>query len=102
MVAVFGGLWLLRGVVGLRWVVFPPSALGLALFTAVGLNLFLLIELLLYLQPRPLRSLPFEEAVLQRVEEMYRREDYAAIVPPLCEKRQTSPASGASVCRMVR
>jgi tetratricopeptide (TPR) repeat protein len=80
LVAVFGGLWLVRGVLGMRWAVFPASTLGLALFTAVGLNLFLMLELALYLRPRPLRSLPFEQALLERVEEMYQRGDYAAIV----------------------
>lgn len=81
LMATFGGLWLLRGVLGMRWVIFPPSALGLALFASVALNFFLLAELVhVFLRPRPPRSLPFEQALLQRVEEMYRREDYAAMV----------------------
>lgn len=80
LVAVFGGLWLARGVVGLRWEIFPQSAQGLAIFASLGLNLFLMVELLLYLPPHPPRSVPFEDALLKQVEEMYQREDYAAIV----------------------
>jgi tetratricopeptide (TPR) repeat protein len=80
LMATFGALWLIRGVVGLRWMIFPSSTLGLILFASAGLNLYLMLELALYLRPHPPRSLSFEEALLERVEEMFRREDYAAIV----------------------
>jgi tetratricopeptide (TPR) repeat protein len=79
-VALFGGLWLLRSILGMRWVVFPASGRGLALFVSVGLNLVLGVELALYMRPRTAPSRSFEQALIQRVAEMHERGDYAAIV----------------------